>query len=163
MYNNPQLVHAYDDARIFVITEVGAVSFPDAVSLNSPNFFLQQEEVRSREVVHNMHYNSKHGLVLLACGLEGLDVYLIKNGTLSYLKTYRDRDLGISQGQLNVMDVDSNSDLDKLYVLDYVHGLLVFQLSHYDQLVEPLFGVAMTRATDFDHFQSTFFIIGQTY
>ena len=56
----------------------------------------------------------------VAAGLDGIDVYKVTNGHITFLKTLDAASM--NQTQINIVDIDASEDGEKLYVLDSIRG-----------------------------------------
>lgn len=56
--------------------------------------FKNEQEIKKRDRIFNVHYNEKNKLVFVACGHDGIDVYTIKNDEIKFLISYSTENIG---------------------------------------------------------------------
>lgn len=56
----------------------------------------------------------------MAAGIDGIDIYKVRDGHLFFWKTYGPKEIGFPS--INVVDIDSSEEGDKLYILDSAKG-----------------------------------------
>ncbi|CAD8060323.1 unnamed protein product [Paramecium primaurelia] len=135
--------------RIYIISENGGVSIPDWIPLDSTAFFINEEPFKKRSIIYDAFI--KNNKIYVACGNEGIDIYLFKDGILKHDNVQ----LRIDNSHLDAVDI--SGDDEYLYILDHNHGLYIC-----DYQFKVKFRVPIIKGSDFGHYNNTFFIIAES-
>ncbi|TNV75014.1 hypothetical protein FGO68_gene2284 [Halteria grandinella] len=155
---HPYLIDDEGSNRVYAITESGAVSFSTLQSISNIEF--RTEEFMNRKQIFNVHKNSKAQIIVIACGSEGIDIYdILKDGLLKHKKQLTPKDLDLD-GAI-IIDVDSNDDETKLFLLDKQSGLIIYDIKDINQITK-IMNVEIQNTKNFDFYHNTFFIVAQT-
>ncbi|CAD8153468.1 unnamed protein product [Paramecium octaurelia] len=155
---HPYLIDDEGSNKIYAITELGGVSFSTDGSIGDAK--MESEEIQLRRHIYNVHKNSRAQIIIIACGSEGIDLYDIQNnGKIKHRAQLTPEQLGIEDGI--IIDVDSNDDETKIYLLDSESGLYIYDISDLNNITQ-IMSVLLPNTKTFDHYQNTFFLIAKT-
>ncbi|CAD8145135.1 unnamed protein product [Paramecium pentaurelia] len=135
--------------RVYIISEGGGVSIPDWIPLDSTVFFINEEPFKKRSIIYDAFI--KNDKIYVACGNEGIDIYVFKDGILKHENVQ----LRIENQHLDAVDI--SGDDENLFILDHNHGLYIC-----DYQFKVKFRVPILKGSDFGHYNNTFFIIAES-
>jgi len=103
--------------------------------LNSISFKFQKENFKRRHSVYNVHYNPAREAIFVACGHEGVDVYDVSSGSVKFITNIHADTMLFDDGIMNIVDVDCDSTMEFLYILDFERGLLALNIKDIKNIV----------------------------
>ncbi|CAD8064414.1 unnamed protein product [Paramecium sonneborni] len=135
--------------RVYIISENGGVSIPDWIPLDSTVFFVNEEPFKKRSIIYDTFL--KNEKIYVACGNEGIDIYVYKDGILKHENVQ----LRIDNKHLDAVDI--SGDDENLYILDHNYGLYICDYQFQKKFIVPIL-----KGSDFGHYNNTFFIIAES-